>query len=95
MLPQQQQTLPQQTTVPQQTMTPQQMLPQQTTLPQQTVPHRTCDANSPLPLNSKLRNRPLVMTRPPDSTYYTIDEANDLYKHYIDNDMPGTLAQLL
>ena len=35
------------------------------------------------------------MTRPPDSTYYTIDEANDLYKHYIDNDMPGTFAQLV
>ena len=102
----QQTTFPQQTTVTQPSVAQPTTLTQQQTTPQtqqthntpqtNSNPQRTCDNNSsPLPLNPKLRNKPLILTRQPDSFYYTIEEATELYKHYIDNNMPGTFAQLL
>ena len=108
---QQQHVHPQHTTLPQQNMnmlSQHTTLPQhsiQQTVQPQTYSVETQQASNthqdkqtvnggPLPLHAKLRNKPLAIARPID-TYYTVEEAVDLHKHYIDNDMPGTFAQLL
>ena len=53
---------------------------------------QTCHNNSsPLPPNL---NRRLVVTQS-FSTYYTNEKATELYKYYIDNNMPGIFSQLL